>query len=47
MLSWDDFNQEDTATTGVAVAPPPRPRRQSKHLKHPRQSSTHQSQAPR
>ena len=23
MLSWDDFNQEDTATTGVAVAPPP------------------------
>ena len=23
MLSWDDFNQEDTATTGAAVAPPP------------------------
>ena len=26
MLSWDDFNQEDTAaTTGAAVAPPPPP----------------------
>ena len=25
MLSWDDFNQEDTATTGAAVSPPPPP----------------------
>ncbi|MEC8355825.1 MAG: ribonucleotide-diphosphate reductase subunit beta [Pseudomonadota bacterium] len=25
MLSWDDFNQENTATTGAAVAPPPPP----------------------
>ena len=25
MLSWDDFNQEDTATTGAATAPPPPP----------------------
>ena len=25
MLSWDDFNQEDTATIGAAVAPPPPP----------------------
>jgi len=25
MLSWDDFNQEDTATTSAAVAPPPPP----------------------
>ena len=25
MLSWDDFNQEDTAITGAAVAPPPPP----------------------
>jgi len=25
MLSWDDFNKEDTATTGAAAAPPPPP----------------------
>ena len=25
MLSWDDFNQEDTATTGTAISPPPPP----------------------
>lgn len=25
MLSWDDFNQEDTGTTGAAIAPPPPP----------------------
>ncbi|MEC9192667.1 MAG: ribonucleotide-diphosphate reductase subunit beta [Pseudomonadota bacterium] len=25
MLSWDDFNQEDIATTGAAVSPPPPP----------------------
>ena len=25
MLSWDDFNQEDTATPVAAVAPPPPP----------------------
>ena len=39
MLSWDDFNQEDTATTGAAVAPPPPPPVEASETPAPAQHS--------
>ena len=39
MLSWDDFNQEDTATTGAAVAPPPPPSVEASETPAPVQNS--------